>query len=60
MDFAVKFVSRNLVTQKVSSNSETNGIFYDFLGDKPSMTSGMRFLRKSRKSAVTLLSRGSR
>ena len=29
---------------EVSSNSETIGIFYDFLGDKSSMTSGTRFL----------------
>ena len=43
MDCALKFVSRNLVTQKGSSNSETNGNFFDFLGDKLLVTSRTRF-----------------
>ena len=34
MDCAVKFVSRNLVTRKVSFNSKTVVIFYKFLGDE--------------------------
>ena len=29
------------------SNSKTIGIFYEFLGDKSSITSGTRFLQKS-------------
>ena len=39
---------------KVSSNSETNRNFSDFLGDKLSVTPGTRFLRKSRKSGNDL------
>ena len=54
MDCAVKFVSRNLMTRKVSSNSETIGIFYDFLGDKSLMTSGTRFVRNLESQEIAL------
>ena len=39
-----------LLARKVSLNSKTVRIFYEFLGDKSSVTLGTRFLRKSRKS----------
>ena len=55
MDCAVKFVSRNLVTQKNSLNFETVEIFYEFLGDKSPVTLGTRFLQKSRKSGNDLI-----
>ena len=49
MDCAVGFVLRNLVTRKVSSNSKTIEIFYDFLGGESPVTSETRFLRESRE-----------
>ena len=39
---------------QVSSNSVTIGNFFDFLGDKLSVTQGKRFLRKSQKSGNDL------
>ena len=40
--------------RNVSLNYETIGIFYNFLGDKSSVISGTRFLRKFQKSGNNL------
>ena len=49
MDCAVKFVSPNLATLSNSLNSETVGIFYEFLGDGYSVKLENEILEKSRK-----------
>ena len=47
MNCAVGFFSRNLVTLKVSLNSEAVGIFTIFLGSESEVTPRTRFSRET-------------